>query len=182
MRNRLGRIAGVLLFAGSGCSLAGSSLPPGQVALCNAADAGAKSYRGTSGNEIQRTALRDARRAALQEAVPSLHVEGWEGTVDEVTTTFDGKATLSIKLPCTAEVKTWNNTFSDSMDGNSTLVAKGSPLYARLATLSRGTKVRFSGDFIRDSGKDYLRESSVSEAGSMTDPEFIFRFSDVSPR
>jgi hypothetical protein len=44
--------------------------------------------------------------------------------------------------------------------------------------MRRGDQVRFSGDFIRND-TDCVKETSLTLAGSMTDPDFLFRFGDV---
>ena len=73
-------------------------------------------------------------------------------------------------------IKTWNNALSDIFD--ETLIENGSELYNAIADLSKGDKVVFSGTFASDE-RDFIREASVTERGSMTDPEFILKFSDV---
>jgi hypothetical protein len=76
------------------------------------------------------------------------------------------------------EVKTWNNALSDITDN--TLIPQTSKTYDTLSELGRGKRIKFSGSFINGDEKNGFRESSLSEQGSMTDPEFIFRFSQVS--
>jgi hypothetical protein len=51
-------------------------------------------------------------------------------------------------------------------------------LYEEIARLAVGNTVVFSGVF-RPAELDYAEETSVSEEGSMTDPEFIFSFASV---
>jgi hypothetical protein len=45
--------------------------------------------------------------------------------------------------------------------------------------LQNGQTVRFSGQFFRDD-TDCIRETSLTMSGSMREPEFLFRFSDIS--
>ena len=61
---------------------------------------------------------------------------------------------------------------------DNTLIENGSDLYNSISDLSEGDRVVFSGTFIPDDS-DFIREGSVTERGSMTDPEFILKFSDV---
>ena len=49
-----------------------------------------------------------------------------------------------------------------------------------LSELSEGDFVRFSGRFLPDdSGPDHLEESSLTERGSMMEPEFLMVFEAV---
>jgi hypothetical protein len=45
--------------------------------------------------------------------------------------------------------------------------------------MEKGDPVKFSGTFVRDEA-DCIKEGSLTQNGSMTEPEFIFRFSRVS--
>jgi hypothetical protein len=55
-----------------------------------------------------------------------------------------------------------------------------SPVFQALVAMKEGDAVRFSGTFIRDEA-DCVREGSMSLSGSMTEPEFIMRFSAAAP-
>jgi hypothetical protein len=62
-----------------------------------------------------------------------------------------------------------------------TLIPHGSALYDQVAKLAVGTTVIFSGIF-GPGDRDYLEEMSMTEEGSMTDPEFLFKFTNISPK
>ncbi len=108
-------------------------------------------------------------------------VSGWLGTIDDLSTNSEGKATVKIKLPCDAPadivVMTWNNALSDINDN--TLIPQSSKLFDALSDIGDGKAVKFGGNFI-SSEKDGYEESSVTESGSMGSPEFILRFSSVT--
>ncbi len=129
-------------------------------------------------NELKKSALRVQRRDAIQGIVGSRRVANWVGTIADMQTTSDGKASVEVRLGGARHilVKTWNNTISDLM--SHTLIESGSSVYNALADLSEGDIVEFSGTFLSDK-QDYIEEGSISERGSMTDPEFLFRFSDI---
>ncbi len=94
-----------------------------------------------------------------------------------MTTTSGGDAAIVIQLPRSSiRVRTWNNTFSDVL--GATLIKHGSSLYNQIAVLSKGNAVKFEGSFLIDV-RDWVKEASVTENGSMTEPEFLFRFADV---
>jgi tetratricopeptide (TPR) repeat protein len=140
------------------------------------------SYRtryGEALNEFQKSAVRKERATALARVLPGRSAEDWIGEISSMTTTSDGEGSLSVRLPGSnppIAVKTWNNGLSDI--GSGTLIPSGSPLYEQVAHLATGNKVIFGGTF--SSGNlDYMREASLTEAGSMTEPEFIFTFTSI---
>ena len=129
-------------------------------------------------NEFQKSAVRTDRAAALARIVASLSITEWIGTISSMQTTSDGLGVLSVELPTDKRISvgTWNNGFSDI--GSNTLIRHGSMLYNEIAHLAIGNKVEFSGTF-GAGNLDYLKESSMTEAGAMTDPAFIFTFTHV---
>lgn len=129
-------------------------------------------------NELKKSALRVERKTALQSALGSLNVQGWVGTLRDMGTNADGKAYITIQLyGSKIEIKTWNNALSDI--GDKTLIETGSELYNRISNLSKGQTVRFAGTF-KSGDKDYIREASLTESGTMTSPAFVMNFTDVS--
>lgn len=137
-----------------------------------------KEHYHAASNEFLRSTVRRERAAALERILRGRLVDGWIGSVSSMTTTGDGSGVLSIRPPGYdwITVGTWNNSLSDI--GSGTLIPAGSPLYEQVSHLSVGGKVTFAGTF--GSGDlDYLKESSMTEAGSMDDPEFVFTFASV---
>ncbi|WP_132073632.1 hypothetical protein [Sinorhizobium americanum] len=132
----------------------------------------------SAANELQQSAMRDERRAALVKALGSQRsVNGWIGTIRRLETTSEGKAILAVRLSPDADIMTWNNALSDIADG--TLIDKGTPLYEALLNMSVGDSVAVSGSFF-PSAEDGVKETSLTIRGSMSEPEFLFRFQDVS--
>lgn len=129
-------------------------------------------------NEFQKSAVRRERSAALARSLRDRSVDGWIGTVSAMQTTGDGNGILEVKAPGYGwiTITTWNNSLSDI--GSGTLIPAGSPLYEQVSHLSVGEKITFAGTF-GSSELDYLKESSLTEAGAMDEPEFIFTFSSV---
>jgi len=125
-------------------------------------------------NEIQKSQARDARRAKLQ-SIP-LHINGWVGKLVEIDTNSDGLGIVRISIGDDIAIGTWNNALSDMNDG--TLIQKGSPVYNSLARLNEGAQVRFSGYFV-NSTEDFIKEVSLTQDGSMTDPQFLIRFQSI---
>ena len=97
-------------------------------------------------------------------------------------TTSDGYAYLCIRLSGSDNVKvcTWDNGISDI--GAETLIRQDNPLYQELSEHATGDVVTFSGQFLIGLGsRDYPTEKSVTEEGSMTDPDYLMRFSEIHP-
>ncbi len=59
-----------------------------------------------------------------------------------------------------------------------TLIKPG-PLLDKLLELEEGQNVKFSGSF-RGSGGTCVNDSRLTQAGSVEDPSFIFRFADIN--
>lgn len=152
-------------------------LPREQAALSSAVQAAKAQYRAAP-NELKKSAVRTQRKGAIEQALGGvLEFKDWRGTLTSMKTNSEGKAYVEIRSADKSfSVKTWNNMLSDVED--QTLIAQDSPLFAAIAELSEGAAVSFSGRFVEDP-KDGIRESSMSEAGSMTDPEFIAKFSEI---
>ena len=110
----------------------------------------------------------------------SLRVQGWVGHIRSLTTNGDGWGILSIRIADNISLETTNNAYSNAYF--KTLIKPGTKLFKDLATLNRGDRVKFSGTFLRDkdpSKADCIDESSLTLKGSMTDPDFSFRFHKV---
>jgi TonB family protein len=61
-------------------------------------------------------------------------------------------------------------------------ISQGTALYSTLTSLTPGRKIIIAGTFeLARNGTDYIRERSLTEAGSMTNPEFSFAFESISP-
>lgn len=131
-------------------------------------------------NEFQKSTVRRQRGSQLANVVPGRAAKDWVGTVFRMETTSEGNGVLYIKLPGAdkVQVETWNNAFSDITDD--TLIPNGSRLYQDISALHKGQDVTFSASFI-PSDLDYVKESSVTEQGSMDEPAFLVHFVSVRP-
>ena len=133
---------------------------------------------GETKNELQQSILRDKRKQEISRILTSHEVTSWVGKIRSLETNTEGKAILVIRLSPDIELGTWNNGLSDVFDN--TLIDKETTLYKQLSDLTTGKLVKFSGSFFR-SETDYVREKSITIQGSMTKPEFLFKFSSVQP-
>lgn len=146
-----------------------------QELFVNAVADGTNAFRSAGSSEFAQGATRPARSTAICALGigrnPQVHE--WVGTVVRRTTNSEGRGVLHVRLSDTVTLKTWNNSLSDFRDR--TLVEPGSPVFQAMSQLAEGTIVRFSGSFV-PSPVDCVHESSLTLRGSMTSPEFIFRF------
>ncbi|WP_454702045.1 hypothetical protein [Agrobacterium burrii] len=156
---------------------AASPLPEQQASFI-AAISDYKKRFDSAGNELQQSALRDQRRAAILTSLGSqLRVNEWSGTLRKLETNGDGKGVITVRIAPDLDLLTWNNSLSDSLHG--TLIDKGTELYNVLMNMAVGDKVKISGNFIR-ADADGLFEQSITIRGAMTAPEFLFKFTDIS--
>jgi hypothetical protein len=128
-------------------------------------------------NDMAKGAARPARAKEICSELKSLSADNWTGLVSSQSSNGDGKGVLSIEIGPSIYLKTWNNSLSDT--GANTLIEPESPLFARAVLLKVGSPVRFSGHFIAND-VDCVREGSVGLRGSLTEPEYIFRFGDIA--
>ncbi len=137
----------------------------------------ARSRYASGANEMQKGAARPRRAKEICEALKSAAVKNWIGHVEQLSTNGDGKGVLKIRIADNLFLMTSNNALSDlAWD---TLIDPDSTLFHNASALSDGQLVSFSGSFIR-SKEDCVQEVSLTLHGSIQEPAFIIRFSDVS--
>ncbi|MCY1707329.1 hypothetical protein [Pannonibacter sp. SL95] len=152
--------------------------PPAEQVAMIAAIETAKAQFQQATNDLAKGGVRRERAKAICAAQTSRKIKNWSGTVDQLTTNGDGLGVISVKLSETAAVKTWNNSLSDI--GSNTLIDPDTALFQKLSNLKEGTRIRFSGEFVKPEEKtDCFWESSMTMYGAMSEPEFIFRFTDI---
>lgn len=159
---------------------AGLQVPAPQAAFVRAVLDAKKLYRDAD-NELQKSAVRTSRKAAVSQIFArGKEVAGWLGTISDMGTTSDGKAHIKIELHGGGvHVSTHNNGLSDI--GADTLIGQDSPLFATLASLKEGDRVVFAGTLLPDGqDRDFIVELSMSESGSMTGPDYGIRLSNVA--
>jgi hypothetical protein len=129
-------------------------------------------------NEVAKNATRLQRAKAICATIRTPIVRNWTGTVFKVSSNREGKGVLELTLSTHMRVTTWNDSIADI--GDKTLIDPRSPLFEQTILLKKNQQVLFSGSFIPDS-TDCFRETSMTLSDAMDEPEFLFRFSDISP-
>ena len=132
-------------------------------------------------NELQKSSIKNKRTKKIKQLLKgNLSVTDWVGTISIMTTTMEGNAHLALKLVGSQKiiVGTTNNEISDALLPEKTLISIDSDLYKRISSFSKGDVIKFSGHFLADE-QNHLYESSLTENGSMLQPEFEFVFEKV---
>lgn len=130
-------------------------------------------------NDMQIGGIKASRDSALCDVIGDRSADGWVGIVSNVTSNSDGKGVLEIEIANNVTLKTWNNDFSDS--GYDTLIEQSSQIFEAASSLKEGDVIIFSGSFA-DGGKECIKEASLSLRGKVLEPEYIFKFSNISKR
>jgi hypothetical protein len=153
------------------------AMPIAEKTVIDAVEQARHEYASAS-NEMQEGAARPTRAKAICAAIPDRQAHRWVGNVSVVSSNGEGRGVLNIEIASGVQVKTWNNALSDSVDN--TLIDPSASLYQQALSFSVGQAVIFSGQFVSNS-VDCIRESSLTLHGSVSEPDFIIRFSEVSP-
>ncbi|MDD2366475.1 MAG: hypothetical protein PHN84_09955 [Desulfuromonadaceae bacterium] len=154
-----------------------ADMPPSEVAFIELIEKMSKEYKAAP-NELKKSIIRTERSKLLASTLKSKSVNGWVGTILDMSTNSDRKAILAVRLePSDIILTTWNNDLSDLVDD--TLIPHASHLYNAISEMAKGQRVVVSGHFFYSKG-DYIKEASLREHGSMKSPEFIFKFSKVT--
>jgi hypothetical protein len=129
-------------------------------------------------NEASKRILVMQRDQALAKVLTDNRAEKWVGFLNEVDASSNLKLYVSIQIGCRGLLKTWNNEFSDSLSG--TMLVKADPGYDNVLASQINDELVFSGMFLSADGKKF-GEQSITIDGSLSAPEFTFRFFDINP-
>lgn len=149
--------------------------PTDQVSFMRAIERGRAQYKNGQ-TDLQRGSARPTRAKEICSASSGPQVNGWIGTISQLSTNGDGNGVLSIKLADRLHLATWNNSLSDI--ASDTLIKADSSLYRALLSMKVGELVRVYGRMFQSS-QDCFRETSLTMSGSLDDPTFLMRFSRI---
>jgi len=136
----------------------------------------ARSEYNNGSNDMAKGAARVHRRDRLCELLHSMVVRGWTGTIANLSSSSSGKGVLVVSIGPQIKIGTTNNDLSDSLDN--TLLNPSSGVFGQVVSLTQEQRILFSGSFL-PGDTDCVQETSLTQEGSMTDPEFLFHFTDV---
>ena len=127
-------------------------------------------------NEIQQERMRSDRDQSLCQHTRT--VTNWIGTVDSVGSYWSlddaPPASFGVKLNQNITLRTEGST-----QDSGTKIIRGTALYNSIGRLTKGQKVIFSGEFL-PGAKTCFDETSFTDNGSIMDPNYIFKFTEVS--
>jgi len=141
-----------------------------------AAAAQARDRYKTATDPTAKRDVRASRRDAVCQALGSLAVKGWVGTIDRVSSE-DGKGMLKISLASGVRLKTWESVLADI--GYDTLVDAKSSMFRTASSMREGERVEISGSFVK-SELDCAKVANAAQDQAIVEPEYIFRFSSLS--
>jgi len=129
--------------------------------------------------DLQESVALRARDKALCAILGKNNATNWTGLIGRIGANGEGKAYVTVDIGDDMKVSTWNNALSDFMDD--TLIPTTSSFFDDLVALKKGDPVTFSGTFL-SSSDSCLKKSNLTDLFYGRDPDFVFRFSDVSAR
>lgn len=146
-------------------------MPPDERAFITAVQDSAKAYRAGQAD------AKAARAKKLCEISELSHpLRGWVGRMAKLTKTSDGKGALSLSISQDIHVATGAGSSSEASED--ILIQPNDPLFSRVSAFREGQFLRFFGEFVK-SDADCVKEANSAVETSMTQPEFVFHFSDV---
>ena len=151
-------------------------MPIAQVRFLEILAASAQRYNARQ-NDLQIAAIRQDRARNICSTVEGLKFNDWLGRIESISSTLSGKAALRVRITPEIELKTMNSDLSDI--GQNTLIPADSPLYKSIYNLPSKQWIRVSGLFFA-SQSDCIREGSLTNEGSLTEPEFVVRFTNIT--
>lgn len=137
----------------------------------------AQSQNSAASNDMQRGGIKAKRDKAVCNLLKKLKIKDWVGEIATISANSDGKGIVSIALAKGITLQTWNNEYSDMED--KTLLNPDSKIFQEVSSMSVGQMVRFSGSFRPGIEGECVKEGSLRLEGKLSEPEFIFRFSNI---
>ncbi|MBU6246506.1 MAG: hypothetical protein KGN77_02020 [Xanthomonadaceae bacterium] len=159
---------------------ADAGMPATEASFIAAANDALAKWNGAA-NDMQKGGILAGRTAAQCRVLAPTHntASGWTGTVDTLDTADGGKGVLVVKIADNITLQTTNNAFGEAIDH--TLIPVGSPLFATAAAMRIGQAVQFDAAFVPGSGGACLEEMSLTNSGSVEQPEYEVRFTALRP-
>jgi len=126
-------------------------------------------------NKLAKGATRPARKRELCNLLGGYNA--WIGQVSKLDSNNEGKGVLGVMIANDVFLRTHNNAFSDMRA--KTLLEPGTAIFEKAITLKRGDIVQFNGYTARDK-TDCIDEQSITLKGSMQEPNYTFKFVDIT--
>ncbi|HHQ6593962.1 TPA: hypothetical protein ACSTLU_000166 [Serratia fonticola] len=124
-------------------------------------------------NDMQRSTIKSNRDSGICESLNNIKVSNWNGKVDSIYAGRDGVGILYVEIAPKILLVS-----RDMLGKAKASIPKNTKLYDAVSNMSPGDAVTFSGEFIPDGGV-CADEASITLEGGLSEPNFIFRFTDV---
>lgn len=134
-------------------------------------------------NGMDDSGIRARRAAAICHVMHTQTASRWTGTVEAVGLSDLPGMHRQIGAWVTIRVSrhlTFSTAEESPLDTEHTMANPGTPLFTELQALQKGERVSFTGGPFSDK-HDCMQETSATEDGGMTDPDFLFRFDRITP-
>jgi len=160
-----------------------SGMPPSERAFVIEAMAARADWLAAP-NDLAKAEMPAARATALCQALPGYIATDWTGSIGAIDPDdfpdFSGRKTAHIVIQLTSHVSVATPA-APLLNNPATMVEAGSAIYATAATLAHGAMVVFSAKFFPD-GENCVKENSITQDGSMTDPQFKIQLTSLAAK
>jgi hypothetical protein len=161
----------VLACCGNSQNKSNSTTTSGDQAAFGRANDDAIARYDAADNELKKSIVRKNRDRDALAAASGGSFSNWSGTLQRLGTDHNGDAFIEVALDgCKCILQTTYNSISDVLEP--TVITMGTPMFSTLTNMHEGDRIFVSGQI--------LHEKSLTESGSIHDPAWITRFSDVS--
>jgi hypothetical protein len=124
-------------------------------------------------NDLIKSELRRLRKNTITKILTDKRIENWKGTIGSIGETSEGNIYLTISFAnYDITLNTFNNELPEAISNFKTLIKPGTSIYDKVKEFSAGDEVYFSGNFFPNNS-DFIFEQSLTEKGSMMQPEFL---------
>lgn len=135
----------------------------------------AKARWKNAGNDLQREEMPRERAQALCALSPV--ATNWKGKVQRIGTyLFDKFVSINVAVSPDITLRT-----EGDLNDYGSKIDRHSELFKSVYNLRIGERVVFSGRFVKGDRGECFNETSLTNDGSMTDPAFIFIFTEIRP-
>ena len=153
----------------SGCSKSAPPLTSDQ-SMVEMTRKGKYQEYSSADNDIQKSDIFNKANAETYSAIQSLHerIVNWAGLIDSIATNHGGSN-------ASVQIRSLSGVLYKQVD-----IQSGSELYKQLSVLKEGQSVVFSGRIVPISNSPISYEASLTESGSLRDPEFLIDLVSIS--
>ena len=99
----------------------------------------------------------------------------WNATIVKIGSVGEDYASVEVEV---CDKVSFHTSYTEM--NSELLIHMDNPIYEILLELDKGSKVKISGE-LKFSEEDHFKESSFTDRGSLTEPEYYVKFTDIKP-